>query len=296
MNSLFQGYNSGDSKDLINFILTQLHKELNVINNNNINKNKLDIPYYQYDRNQVLNIFFEEFKRDNNSIISDLFFGINENISECLVCKKRNKAQGLKSKYKYNFQYINYILFPLEKIRNYRNNKFMQMNANIMTPNMMTDILSNNRVFIMDCFEYYQNPIVMKEDNQIYCHMCKKKCDANYRTKIYYPPNILILIMYRGKNMKYNVGIDFLPSIDITQFIDKDYAKGIKAEYDLYAVLTYIGENSKNGHYIAFCKCHDDTKKWVCYNDDNVTEIVDFISQVHNYGIPSVLFYERINA
>ena len=121
----------------------------------------------------------------------------------------------------------------------------------------------------------------------------KKKCDSNYRTKIFFPPNILILILDRGKELKYNVGIDFIPSIDITQYIDKNYANGEKAEYDLYAVLTYIGENSKNGHYIAFCKSHDNKKKWFCYNDDNVSEIIDFISQVHNYGLPCVLFYER---
>ena len=293
MNSLFQGYNSGDSKDLISFILTKLHQELNTIKNNS-NTNKLDQLYYKYDRNQMLNIFLEEYKRDNNSIVSNLFYGATESVSECLNCKKRNKAQGLKSKYKYNFQTINFILFPMEEIRKYRNNKFMQINANIMTPNMMTDILSNNRVFIMDCFEYYQNPVLMNEDNKIYCDVCKKLCDSNYRTKIYFPPNIMILILDRGPGMKYKVGIDFLPSIDITQYIDKDYANGMNAEYNLYAVLTYIGESSKKGHFIAFCKSHDDSKKWVCYNDSAVSEIIDFISQIHNYGIPYILFYEKI--
>ena len=292
MNSLFQGYNSGDSKDLINFILIKLHKELNLINDNEI-INKADTIYYQYDRNQVMNIFLEEFKKENNSIISDLFSCTIENISECLDCRKRYKAQGLKKKYKYIFQNTNFLLFPLEDVRKYRNNKFMQMNSNIMTPNMMTDILSNNRVFIMDCFEYYQNPILMNGENKLYCNVCKKKCDSNYRTRIFNPPNILILILDRGKDIKYKVGIDFLPSIDITQYIDKNYANGIQAEYDLYAVLTHIGEGSKNGHYISFCKCHDYTKKWVCYNDDNVSEIIDFIGQVHNYGVPYILFYER---
>ena len=295
MNSLFQGHNSGDPKHLIDFIIIKLHEELNRINKNNfnVNDNKMNNIYYQYDRTQVMNIFLDDYKRDNNSVISNFFFGIIENISECINCKKRNKSQGLKSKYKYNFKTIHYIIFPLEEVRQYRNNKFMQMNANIMTPNMMTDILSNNRVFIMDCFEYYQNPILMKDDNKMFCNVCKKDCDTNYRTKIFSPPNIMVLILDRGENMKYNVGIDFLPTIDITQYIDKFYANGINAEYDLYAVLTYLGESRKNGKYIAFCKCHDNSKKWVCYNDDNVNEIIDFISQIHNYGTPCALFYER---
>ena len=105
----------------------------------------------------------------------------------------------------------------------------------------------------------------------------------------------MILILDRGDNIKNKIGIDFLPTIDITQFVDKEFTVENKFEYELYGVITFIGENTKAGKYIAFCKSHDDTKKWVCYNDDNVTEIVDFISQVHNYGLPCVLFYERIN-
>ena len=73
----------------------------------------------------------------------------------------------------------------------------MQINANKMTPNMMTDILNNNRVFIMDCFEYYQNPVLMKEDNQIYCNICKKMCDSNYRTKIFFEEGGVIILNLR---------------------------------------------------------------------------------------------------
>ena len=289
MNSLFQSNNEGDSKDLLSFILMKLHEELNKTNNVIINDN---INNDEFDRNKVINKFFENFKNENNSIISDLFYGIIENITECINCKNRNKNQGLKSKYKYDLQSINYIIFPLEEVRKYRNNKFMQINANIMTPNMMTDILNNNRVFIMDCFEYFQNPVLMNGENKIYCNICKKKNDANFRTKIYYPPNIMILILDRGKNLQFKVGIDFLPSIDITQFIDKNYNNGLKAEYELYAVLTE--ENKENVHFIAFCKSHDGSKKWYCYNDSKVIEIKDFIKQVHNYGIPYILFYERM--
>ena len=300
MNSLFQGYNSGEPKDLISFILLKLHEELNTVKKTKeqTDKNKLHSKYNMYDRFNVLNEFLKVTKIKNNSIISDLFYGIIENISECLICKENNKKKGLARKFKYEFENIKYFVFPLEEVRKFRNNKFIKINANIMTPNMMTDIVNNNRVFIMDCFEFYQNPLVIKEkngDRQIYCELCQKDTDANYRTKIYYPPNIMILIFDRGENFKYKVGIDFVPTIDITQFVDKEFTIENKFEYDLYGIITFVGENVKSGKYIAFCKCHDDTKKWVCYNDDIVTEIIDFISQVHNYGLPCVLFYERIN-
>ena len=295
MNQLFKGYNPGCPKDLIDFILNRLHEELNKKDKYHVTdeNNKKDKIYYQYDRNQMINMFIEEYKRDYKSIISDLFFGISENISECINCKKRNKEQGLKMKYKYDFQVFHYLVFPLEEVRYYRNEKFMKINADIMTPNMMTDILSNNRVFITDCFEYYQKTKFMKGENKMYCNVCKKDRETNFKTKIFTPPNIMILILDRGDGFQYNVGLDFLPSIDITQYIDNNYAKGEKAEYDLYAVLTYVGESEKAGHYIAFCKSHDKYKKWICYNDNHVAEIIDFISQIHNYGTPYALFYER---
>ena len=289
MNSLFQNDNEGDAKALLSFILMKLHEELNEINNLSIN----NINIEQFDRKKVINKFFEDFKNENNSIIYDLFCGVIENITECINCKNRNKNQGLKSKYNYNFQSMNFIIFPLEEVLKYRNNKFIQINSNIMTPNMMADIVNNNRVFIMDCFEYYQNPVVMNGDNKIYCNICKKKTDSNYRTKIYYSPNIMIIILDRGNNLQFKVEIDFLPSIDISNYIDKNYNSELNAEYELYAVLTYIEDNKKIGHFIAFCKSHDGTKKWYCYNDSKVTEIKDFIKQVHNYGMPYILFYER---
>ena len=297
MNPLFQGYNSGEPKDLIDFILLKLHEELNVVKKSKKeDKDKLHSKYNQYDRFYVLSEFLEDNKIKNNGIISDLFYGVTENISECLVCKENNKKKGINRKFKYEFKNIKYFIFPLEEIRKYRNNKFLKINANVMTPNMMTDILNNNRVFIMDCFEYYQNSKILDGENKLYCEVCNKKTNANFRTKIYYPPNIMILILDRGINIKYKVGIDFVTSIDITQFVDKEYTVDAKFEYELYGVITFIGESSKTGKYIAFCRTHDDKRKWVCYNDDNVSDIIDFISQVHNYGLPCVLFYEKINA
>ena len=296
MNSLFNGYNSGEPKDLISFILLKLHEELNVVKKKKQqeNKNKLHSKYNVYDRFNVLNEFLIDTKIKNNSIISELFYGIIENISECLICKEQNKKKGLTRKFKYEFKNIKYLVFPLEEIRKFRNNKFLKNNADKMTPNMITDIINNNKVSINDCFEYYQNPLILTNEDQIYCEVCQKKTNANFRTKIYYPPNIMILILDRGENIKYKVGINFEETIDITQFIDKEFTIESRIEYELYGVITFIGENIKTGKYIAFCKSNNKNQKWVCYNDDNVVDIVDFMSQVHNYGLPSVLFYERI--
>ena len=77
MNPLFQGVAANDEKDLISFILQQLHTELNLIKNNNINNNT---NLNQNDEQDMFNFFLEKFKENHRSVISDIFFGIIETI------------------------------------------------------------------------------------------------------------------------------------------------------------------------------------------------------------------------
>ena len=70
MNSLFKTGQAGDAKDFIIFILEQIHKELKtpINNDNNIN----NIPLNQYDKQNALYYFFNDFKKEC-SVISDIF-------------------------------------------------------------------------------------------------------------------------------------------------------------------------------------------------------------------------------
>ena len=76
MNYLFEGVQANDSKDLINFLLEQLHTELNIIsekiNNNENNSNAMNI---QTDKNKLYELFLNNYKTNYNSIISDSFYG-----------------------------------------------------------------------------------------------------------------------------------------------------------------------------------------------------------------------------
>ena len=44
------------------------------------------MPFNQYDKSNVFNHFFNEFKNES-SIISELFFRFTETTNECLNCK-----------------------------------------------------------------------------------------------------------------------------------------------------------------------------------------------------------------
>ena len=85
MNPLFQGAQANDSKDLVNFIIMTLHEELNKAKKiSNPNKN---ILIDQTNEKNVFNLFIESYKNENMSIISDIFFGINNTSIHCSRCK-----------------------------------------------------------------------------------------------------------------------------------------------------------------------------------------------------------------
>ena len=275
MEPLFQGIAANDSKDLVNFILQQLHSELNLINKNNENNIDYNI-INQTDEQGMLKYFLNDFKKNNRSVISDIFFGITETKTECLNCKRINLMNGNPNqKFVYNFQIINFIIFPLEEIRKYKN---------------MFNYYNTNEVNLYDCFDFYQKTETMQGENQMWCNHCGQNSTSNYSTRIYSSPDYLILILNRGKGNMYNVKLNFDEVIDIGNYVA--IKKGPHLIYHLYAVVTHYGPSSMSGHFIAFCKSPFDNK-WYQFNDSMVTLVGDSFKQVKNLGCHYILFYER---
>ena len=271
MDPLFQGIAANDSKDLINFIIQQLHIELNKIKNNFIGNKNIS----QYNEEDMLNNFIEDFKNNNCSIISDIFYGIIETITECQQCKYRNILNGIYTPLQsYNFQIINFIIFPLEEIRNWKSN---------------IQNFYYNEVNLKDCFDYYEKDERMDGENQMWCNICKQNTTSIYKTIIYSSPQYFIFILNRGKGNIYNVKLNFEEFINITNYVK---LKDGNLIYKLYAIVTHIGPSSMSGHFIAFCRSSIDNY-WYKYNDSIVDLIGNFYKDVHEFGTPYILFYER---
>ena len=278
MNPLFKKGEPGDSKDFIIFILEQIHKELKKpIDDNNLDQK---IPLNQYDKNNAFNNFFIDFKKEC-SIISDIFFGFNETTNVCLYCKNNYNSKGLANPICYNYGIFNCIIFPLEEVKKLKNNSlnnnnYIQMNS--------------NRVSIYECFFYNQNSEYFTGQNRNYCNICKQTFDSIYTSRIFVSPNVLVLILNRGKGNIYDVKLDFSEVIDITQFVlEKDTPQMI---YNLYGVITHIGQSGPNAHFVASCKSPIDNK-WYRYNDAIVNPILDVEKDVIEFGTPYILFYQK---
>ena len=167
------------------------------------------------------------------------------------------------------------MIFPLEEVYNMKYNNMINY---------------NNIVSVNDCFLYNQKSELFTGENRNYCNICKQLYDSIYTSKLYISPNVLVIILNRGKGNIYNVKLDFSETIDITQFVQqRDCPQLI---YNLYGVITLIGQSGSNAHFIASCKSPIDNK-WYRYNDAFINYINDIQKKVIKFGTPYILFYKK---
>ena len=297
MNPLFKKGQAGDSKDFIIFILEQIHKELK---KESKEYKILAEPFNEYNQKSAFNHFFYETFHKDVSIISDIFYGFQENTNDCLNCKNIYSLSGMINPLCYNYGIFNCLVFPLEEVKNMVNNNIQNGMNNMQNyryfnnyynnGNNYIQMNQNNSVTLYDCFLYYQKTDYFTGDNQNYCKNCKKLSDTNFISKIYSCPNVLILILNRGKGNEFDVKLDFTEEIDIGQFVSLKDTPEIN--YDLYGVITHIGESGPNAHFVAACKSQINNQ-WYRFNDAFVNPIKNFKKEVIDFGIPYILFYQK---
>jgi ubiquitin C-terminal hydrolase len=289
-NSLFKGVKACDSKDLIIFFLENIDNELTLRNNGSDKKeffNGCDVSQLEK----------EFFKKCHNSIVADLFYGFQRSRMMCDSCRKPDD----------NYTIFNFLVFPLEKIYNSLNqnniyNKYsrnfnfgMPNNRNNLNPHTyITPIkkfglknANKKKLNLYDCFRENQKEEKLYGQNQIFCNKCKKHSNATTIDEIYKAPNVLILIINRGKGNIFECDLDFPIELNISQFVKDNHSP---KRYDLIGVISHLGESSMEGHFIAICKHFDDN--WYLFNDARVIQINE--KDIYK-GTPYILFYQNKN-
>ena len=180
MDPLFTGNSSNDSKDLINFIIMTLHEELNDANNIIINSHFI---LDQRNKNLIYQEFIKDFNKKNNSIISRIFFGISCNMTQCTECGTQL----------YNYQDYYFIIFPLEEVHKFVFSFNNNMNFN-RNPNMVT---------INECFELNRKFDLLSGENAMFCNTCQRGTNSSIGTYLVTGPEVLILILNRGKRKEF---------------------------------------------------------------------------------------------
>ena len=251
MNPLFKGIAANDAKDLVNFIIMTLHSELN--------KPKTDEIYIanvvdQTNKDMVLNNFLQEFRIKNNSIIKDLFYAVNCNITECSICNKKI----------HNNQIYFFIIFPLEEVRKFKNeNNIINNNnnyinncqnyCNLMNYNYLAypnnnNCINNNNYINNNFMNYNNNYINNNNFNN----------NFNYNNNIYmnmYNNNI----NYNNNNINYNINN---VNNNINNNIDNNNISenNINNEVNIYDCFEYDKKinimNGDNSMYCNSCKAN----------------------------------------
>ena len=305
MNPFFKGNNSNNINFFLKFIIIRLHKELNIKNQMNNRNEQIKIDK----RNLLLTYqkFMQEIIAYNNSIISDLFYGINCNMLRCCNCNSQV----------FDFHSYFLITFPLEEVYDYKNkiikmqtqvnnSNYIQNNfnrSNINQPNASNNNytiyqqnqFNNNQINynnfeinIYDCFDFNRRIDFNDGDNLMYCEYCKNNSNFYLCKNLITCPKILIISLNNVK-AKSNIKFNFPDRLNLYNYI-QDKNSGIM--YKLIGVITHIDIGN---NFVAFCT-DPITNKWCKYNDITVSEVKDFQSEIINSIIPSVLFYQKINS
>ena len=283
---LFQNNVANDAKDLVNFIIMTLHDELNKANKNNTNNDnnfQNGVMINQFNKKLVLENIVKEFEKNNKSIISDIFYAMNLSETQCSFC--RNII--------YNYQIYYFIVFPLEEVRKFKYPQFY-INNNFNNYPQYNQINNYNNipreVSIYDCFEYDRKINNMVGQNQMYCNYCKANTNCIMVTKLVTGPEVLILLLNRGKGLEFDVKINFVEYLNLEKYIEM---KNTGYYYELLGVITHIGENGQGGHFIAYCR-DPFTNVWSKYNDAIVTEVNNFKNDILDFANPYLLFYQKL--
>ena len=193
-------------------------------------------------------------------------------------------------------------MFPLEEVRKFKINQLNQFNQfpqfnqynqynQYNQFNQFNQYNNINEVNIYDCFDYDRKINIMSGDNSMYCNYCKRNNNCSMWTNLATGPKILILLLNRGKGIEFNIKINFFEELNLYNYIQYNNT-GFK--YKLIGVITHIGESGMGGHFIAYC-FDPISNLWYKYNDSFVDEVKNFKSEVIDFAMPYLLFYQKFN-
>ena len=228
--SMFSGYGQHDTQEFCRILLEDMNSELNEVLHpapykelSTLNKSKKECDKE----------FDEVFRKRENSLVMDVFYGQLINIFKC-ECDFET----------YSFEKILDLPLLLQKHR--------------------SSISIDIKDLLKDYFECERIKFETK------CEKCKKKEWHTKEIKISQPPNILILSLQRQNprtGSKNNCYVDFSDELDMSIYLDHECWNKNDAKYTLYGIGNHSG-SIDFGHYYAYIKINN---SWYEFNDSHVS-------------------------
>ena len=250
---------SGDPYHFLFYLLELIHYENNI---------PLDIFYniqFLYSQNLQMQgnddymyiIFYDFFRRTQNSLISNYYFNIE---------KYRTCCQKCGTLYFYGIKKI--LRFNIDMFRIYRDQAY--------------PFKSGKNLTLDDCFRCYIG------GNSASCQNCRNISIKT--TKLCCTTKVLIIYLER-KNHKFYCDVDFEPSLNIINYFSIKRSNNITYNpiYNLKACISYDQNLSK---YFSDCYvAKNNFSGWYRFIDDKVRKLDNPYFEVHKYE-PQLLIYE----
>ena len=268
-----------ETYNVFNFLIFPLEKIYNCLNQNNKNLKNIMI-YNNLYNNYMNNNMYNNMYNMNNNMYNNMY-NMNNNMNN------------------YIYNYMNNNIYPF-LFNNSLNNMNLINSKQFKFPTSVTPspklnlnyIFNNNndiprKLTLDDCFKENESFELLSGSNQIFCNNCRQSSNAETKNEIHKAPNVLILILNRGRGNTFTCEVDFPHQLDISQ-----YVKGPSSpkNYELIGVISHLGKSSMEGHFIAYCKHFD--FNWYLFNDGIVNQVPP--DEIYK-GVPYILFYQNIN-
>ena len=150
--------------------------------------------------------------------------------------------------------------------------------------------LNKNIIDLLDCFEYNQRKVILKNDDRIFCNFCNQITDTSYTSSFVTLPKILILLLDRGKDFHSEIKLEFNLTLNLTEY---NMQKNKDINYSLISVLSYFKENENENNWVVHCLSPIDYH-WYTYNDSKINKINDVKKEIFDSEMPYLLFYKKI--
>ena len=260
----------GENKEINPFyllimILVSMYKESNIINQNNEPEQKIDKQIInsvfdpekldKLNKGQMFDKFIENYKKNANSPISDLFCGIMMTEIICQKCDNINYSFS-------NFCFIYY------DISNRNNDKKFDL--------------------IKDGFE--NNELLCNEKN-IYCEKCLTYQNHKEINKYYKMCHQLIIYFNRGHNYKNNSQIIFNDNLNLIKYIE-DKINSPKDFYLVGSINRIINKGKEE--FIYYAREPNNNNFWNISHENNCLNLNESpINQIQSNGQIILLFYNN---
>ena len=275
-NSIYHNNNEINPRYFLSFLLGRIHKELNqkkgsyqnpfvsLFSGEINNQQQSIVNTINYSKKvDSFNYFVNNFNENNNSIISNNFYG---NMKTKTVCSKCQLIT-------YSFSSFNFITFNLDLVQKY------------LVRHNYQNLL--NQLNILNCF-YIQNDTLININNfSRFCRNCQTNQAHSERKQFCTFPRYLIICLDRGADCENKTKVFYNDFLNLSNNYDNPNSFNC---FMLKGVVKRMDINNEE-HYISLYYDFNQ-KSWIVRDDSQIKKINSIFD--HKEGYEVMLFYEAL--